>query len=298
MRRSLGGRNMGGGGMIRSVLRAGVPPEPLSCSATINAAANSRTAQNFNDKTTTALTLSSFGANGTSAAFSSLINFPISSSDESEWECVDGIEEEGRAVVFYEDYNDVFATVPSTDEVHHAVSALKQAFGGSDEVAKVSSEMDWIEPSPRLCNSKMLQLHGPDTSVYNAFHLLETEPCVQRMVISLSSDKAVWDAVLDNEVVKELRRSICEQAAECSDKGCGDSNPMKDILSWIVANGKAKIMQVMDSIKKLVYEAFQGHKDVGGDCADPFQEKLTTSLLLSVMVLLVVVITRTTKTTL
>lgn len=28
------------------------------------------------------------------------------------------------------------------------------------------------------------------------------------MVVSLSSDKAVWDAVLNNEVVQELRKSL------------------------------------------------------------------------------------------
>lgn len=31
---------------------------------------------------------------------------------------------------------------------------------------------------------------------------------MQRMVISLSSDKAVWDAVLNNEVVRELKESL------------------------------------------------------------------------------------------
>lgn len=36
---------------------------------------------------------------------------------------------------------------------------------------------------------------------------------MQRMVISLSSDKAVWDAVLNNEVVKELRGSISEEGS-------------------------------------------------------------------------------------
>lgn len=30
------------------------------------------------------------------------------------------------------------------------------------------------------------------------------------MVISLSSDKAVWDAVMNNEVVRELRESVNE----------------------------------------------------------------------------------------
>lgn len=148
----------GGGGMIRTVQRAvragvgGAPPEPISPSAntttTTIASANSRKAKNFNNKRptspNTALTLSSSSSaadgasniNGTSA-FSSLINLPISAasgaaapswvssssptfSDESEWECVGGSEDERAR----EDY--IFGTVPSRDEVHHAVSALQQ----------------------------------------------------------------------------------------------------------------------------------------------------------------------------
>lgn len=33
---------------------------------------------------------------------------------------------------------------------------------------------------------------------------------VQRMVISLASDNSVWDAVMNNEVVRELRDSVYE----------------------------------------------------------------------------------------
>ncbi|KDO38100.1 hypothetical protein CISIN_1g035288mg [Citrus sinensis] len=33
-------------------------------------------------------------------------------------------------------------------------------------------------------------------------------PLFQRMVISLSSDKAVWNAVLNNEAVQELKESF------------------------------------------------------------------------------------------
>lgn len=40
------------------------------------------------------------------------------------------------------------------------------------------SELDWVEPSLHLCNSRMLQPHGSDR-VYDAFHLLQTEPSVQ-----------------------------------------------------------------------------------------------------------------------
>lgn len=30
------------------------------------------------------------------------------------------------------------------------------------------------------------------------------------MVVSLSSDKAVWDAVMKNDVVQEFKKSFCE----------------------------------------------------------------------------------------
>lgn len=56
---------------------------------------------------------------------------------------------------------------------------------------------------------------------------------------------------------------------------------------------KAKIMQLIDKITKLVNEVFQAHNEVKkGDVTDPLEEKLKTSLLLSIVVLIIVVITR------
>ncbi|KAM1501402.1 hypothetical protein ACFXTO_026891 [Malus domestica] len=45
--------------------------------------------------------------------------------------------------------------------------------------------------------------HGVER-VYDAFHLLQTESFMQRMVMALSSDIAVWDVVMNNEVVRKL----------------------------------------------------------------------------------------------
>lgn len=45
-------------------------------------------------------------------------------------------------------------------------------------VSSVGSELDWVEPSLHLYKSKMVQPHGYDT-VYDAFHLLQTETSVQ-----------------------------------------------------------------------------------------------------------------------
>ncbi|KAL0341126.1 UNVERIFIED_CONTAM: hypothetical protein Sradi_4629400 [Sesamum radiatum] len=214
-------------------------------------------------------------------------------------------------------------TVPSRDEVQHAVSALQQVVGpssmrfpagklaedtergvvdeitsplGSEKRVSLSEfEKDWVEPSLHLPNSRMFQTFGSDR-VYDAFHLLQTEPSVQRMVVSLSSDKAVWDAVLNNEMVKELRGSITQAdnlLGESQGKGRDDSNPVKDILSWVLICAKAKIIQLIDTITKLVNEAFQpptGEKK--GENTDGLEGKLKTSLFLSIVVLLIVVITR------
>ncbi|KAK4436382.1 hypothetical protein Salat_0801900 [Sesamum alatum] len=343
----MGGGSGGGGGMIRTVRRVvgGAPPEPFSPSAntttTTIASANSRKAKNLDrnrpTSPNTALTLSSSAScnnNNGKSVFSSQINLPVSATwgaaepswgaspapHDSEWERVDA-SEDGKASVFYEDL--VFGTVPSRDEVQHAVSALRQIVGPSamrfpagklaedtergvvDEVTSplgsekgVSSsefEKDWVEPSLHLRNSRMLKTYGSDR-VYDAFHMLQTEPSVQRMVVSLSSDKAVWDAVLNNEMVKELRGSITRADSllgESPGKGDDSSSPVKDILSWILVNAKAKIMQVMDTITKLVNEVFQplNGKKKGGD-TDVVEGKLKTSLFLSIVVLIVVVITR------
>ncbi|KAL0452582.1 UNVERIFIED_CONTAM: hypothetical protein Slati_1236300 [Sesamum latifolium] len=304
----MGGGSGGGGGMIRTVRRVvgGAPPEPFSPSAnttTTIASANSRKAKSFDrhrpTSPNTALTLSSSSSgngsgssnNGTSS-FSSMINLPTSwgaspAPHDSEGVCVDASDQDATARTsgFYEDL--VFGTVPSRDEVQHAVSALEQVVGpsstrfpagklaedaergvvdeitsplGSEKRVSLSEfEKDWVEPSLHLANSRMFQTYGSDR-VYDAFHLLQTEPSVQRMVVSLSSDKAVWDAVLNNEMVKELRGSITQadnSLGESPDKGRDGSNPAKDILSWVLIHAKAKIMQLMDTITKLVNEAFQ-----------------------------------------
>ncbi|KAK6132210.1 hypothetical protein DH2020_034030 [Rehmannia glutinosa] len=280
----------------------------------------------------TTLTLSSGGPNNNNnnnpnnnngpSAFSSLINLPKSDSsptcsEDMEWECLDANEEE-RVSVFYEDF--VFGTVPSRDEVNYAISALQQVLepsylahfpkekltedtwkevenednrteGIENMISSSESEVDWVEPSVTLCNSRMLRPYGSDR-VYDAFHMLQSEPSVQRMVLSLSSDKAVWDAVLNNEVVKELRGSI-SQADEQGDKGSDDSNPIKDILGWVFVNAKGKIMQLIDKITNLVNEVFQHpNEEKKGGNADPLEGKLKTSLFLSIIVLLIVVVTR------
>ncbi|KAF7850896.1 hypothetical protein BT93_L4910 [Corymbia citriodora subsp. variegata] len=250
---------------------------------------------------------------------------PSSEVDEYEWVFADGNEDQKRSLHF-DDF--VLGSVPSTDEVHGAVSAIQQVFDSGpcsqyvqdrfspyvdndvDQVKNTSnllprvssygSEMDWIEPTLHLSNSRALQ---PCEQVYDAFHLLQRDPSVQRMVISLSSDKAVWDAVLNNEVVKELRESC--QAAEISsipdissDESSVDSNEVVNVVRWMFDNTVAKVTELIEKITKLVGDLFQvppNEEAASSEPADPFEEKLRMSFLLSVVVLLVVAVTRAHK---
>ncbi|CAI9771828.1 unnamed protein product [Fraxinus pennsylvanica] len=353
MHRSFGGgsRGMGGGsgggGMLRTVQRAvragvaGSQPEPFSHASSNNTSTGANTPRNTKQsykKKQSGFTLSSGNNSNVSSTFSSLVNLPVSATpnaatavwgscssstwnDESEWECVDSTEDE-QGHVFIDDF--VFGTVPSRDEVQHAVSALQQVFspaffssfgkekldqdvekdednspiGYKQKLSSADSGLDWVEPSLHLFDSRTLQPHGADR-VYNAFHLLQTEPSVQKMVISLSSDKAVWDAVLNNEVVQKLRGSLFKEPAdknprETSPEGSDDSNPAKDILNWIFMNTKAKIMQLIDKITELVNELFEPReREKSRELTNPLEEMLKTSFFLSIMVLLVVVMTRT-----
>nr|KAJ0215321.1 hypothetical protein LSAT_V11C300153110 [Lactuca sativa] len=42
----------------------------------------------------------------------------------------------------------------------------------------------------------------------DAYHLLQTDASVQKLVLSISSDIEVWDAILKNDEVRDLRRSL------------------------------------------------------------------------------------------
>ncbi|KAI3778093.1 hypothetical protein L2E82_07116 [Cichorium intybus] len=309
-----GGGGRGGGEMIKTVHRVvraglggGASQEPYSHSTTTT----TRTTSNRIRKQTINSTLYlSSNANPSSTCshlnhqhVPAAPNWTFSSSptasDEFDWEYIhDGGSDEGESLnrALYDDF--VFGGVPSKDEVHHAVSSLQESTHGTyeDGIEKIigptgfhksGSELDWIEPS-------LQRLHDPGsiTRVYDAFDLLQTEPSVQRMVISLSSDKAVWDAVMNNEVVRELRESFNEgkSISECSEDSVDDSNPVTQVLRWIFVNTKEKAIEIVEKITKIVNELVRpmgkdekSKKDTADVGQGLFEEKLRSSFLLSII---------------
>ncbi|KAJ0576690.1 hypothetical protein HanIR_Chr05g0227261 [Helianthus annuus] len=273
MRRSFGPK-LGGGGMMKSVhttmrtgIGGGASQESYSHAAT-------RTTGNRNHQpinTTLSLHRPSSPCSYINHPLPDTPAFTTSSppnGDEFDWEYVDGGSDGDSVNGFYDDF--VFGGVPSVQEVNHAVTSLHEVLepvsfaqlmkhqetyhtdddAGLEKILSPTGfELDWREPSMQLCYStSALQVPRSD-KVFDAFHMLQTDPSVQ-MVISLSSDKAVWDAVMNNEVVRALRESISEDKSiyDGSEGGVDDSNPVTQVLCWIFANTKDKVIEIVEKI--------------------------------------------------
>ncbi|KAJ8772345.1 hypothetical protein K2173_027522 [Erythroxylum novogranatense] len=218
-----------------------------------------------------------------------------SCSDEYEWasEAGDGLVDD-----FY------LGPVPSAEEVHDAVSALQMVIKDKlaielekdteeqNSIPTAESELDWAEPSIYMYSSRAPSPYGP-SRVYDAFRMLQTDPSVQQMVISLSSDKAVWDAILNNEMVQVLRNTYhADEAGRPNSES--SSNPAMGAIEWIFENTKARVMRIAEKMLQLVNQLLKPNdkKIKEGSTIDPFEEKLRSSFMLCLMVLLVVVVTR------
>ncbi|XP_020676417.2 uncharacterized protein LOC110095289 isoform X2 [Dendrobium catenatum] len=235
--------------------------------------------------------------------------------DGEEWETIEGEDEEVEMEERFERF--VFGPVPTTQEAEEAVSSIQQMFipvpfgeiierspHEQEEVKdkavtstttkilprslSAESQSDWIEPVMHLYSSKNCQSRERE-KVLDAFRLLQMNPSIQKVVVSLSSDRAVWDAVMKNEVVQEFKKSFYEAESKSQDPNEEDAHPVNGILKWI-ADAKAKIMEVLDKIAKHLSQIFHSHG--AKDELDIFDHVLQSSFMLSVLVFIVVVMNR------
>ncbi|KAL5208198.1 hypothetical protein ABZP36_032633 [Zizania latifolia] len=229
---------------------------------------------------------------------------------EEDWEeVVAGVEEAvqgDRGVEAGEEYRVVFWSPPTGDEVRAAFSSIEEVFGDpfrvdSDEIEKQTALLstsghsssgnssgsdDWIEPAAYALNSTAL-LTREHRNVLDAFRLLQKDPNVQKMVMSLSCDKAVWDAIMNNEAVQDFRRSF--QDAKETDRKGKPGGPA-GVLKWILGNTQAKLMEFIENIMKIVNMVFHP----GGDEEKPdfYSDAVKVSFMLSIFIFIVVAIAR------
>ncbi|KAL2336903.1 hypothetical protein Fmac_011349 [Flemingia macrophylla] len=177
--------------------------------------------------------------------------------------------------------------VPSQGEVEDAISSLQ----GFMRAVSSSSTLQQISGSygQRIANSPGYK------RLCDAFQLLQDDPAIKRLVVSLSSDEALWDAVMS----KVLHQKLLElpDSVESRRPQIPELNEIgMRILSWTLDIIKGKILELIESFQSLVNDLFQSSKmeNTTAD-ATKLDEKVRSSFLLSIVILLIVIVARSQR---
>jgi len=202
-------------------------------------------------------------------------------------ETVDGTEQKRATGSLH---NLVFGHVPSQSEVESAINALLNFIIGE---SSSGSALKCLQQKLDCFDPRQLLSHGYGR-VCDAFRLLQTDPAIKRLVLSLATDKAVWDAVMKNELVQLLRGSL--YTVDCKRPQCSNEEPdlAASILRWILDATKAKVLELIEKFLWLVNDVFQppkGAKPKNGN-KEETEDKVRSSLLLSIVILFIVVLAR------
>ncbi|KAL8210328.1 hypothetical protein R6Q57_007060 [Mikania cordata] len=185
-----------------------------------------------------------------------------------------------------------FGPVPSQIEVQNAIVDLRRVMDGFCTTNSETTEECNYESSRKLMNS-LGQMR-----LLDAYNLLQTDPLVQKLVLSISSDTEVWDAILKNDAVQDLQGSF----PITEEEGTGynhESNSTFLIVKWIFAVMKSKIIEFMEKLEVLVIKTLHSVSKKAKSASehdDILEEKVRSSLLLSIVILLIVFVTRCIET--
>ncbi|KZV43496.1 hypothetical protein F511_19040 [Dorcoceras hygrometricum] len=185
----------------------------------------------------------------------------------------------------------VLGPVPSRDEVRRAISDL-QRFVDTNSASK--SELDGVQQLlSRLDQTNMLQSPGYE-KFHEAVSAMQGDPAFRNTVASISSDKAVWEAIQYNKAVQDLQGSVFAAKKERLLNYSEEQDIIALILRWILNVTRSKVLELAESFGFLVNEMIHSsHKDKPISELDHLlEEKVRSSLLLSIVIMLIVVITR------
>ncbi|XP_074560534.1 uncharacterized protein LOC141816689 [Curcuma longa] len=181
-----------------------------------------------------------------------------------------------------------------SEAIDNNIAQMNMIYNSSSESIDELCHPDWIEPA--------MQAYSLDISNYkerqnalDALQLFNANATLQSMVVSISSDKAVWDAVMNNKTVQELKKTFLEGPSETESSETGSSEEHLDTntgpLGWMFQNAKTKLMEFIDKITKLAKQMFLFHKNET-DGNDAFEDAVRSSLLVSVFVFVIVIMKR------
>lgn len=165
---------------------------------------------------------------------------------------------------------------------------------------KVKWEPSYCQPGQqdyKLCSALSVAQH----KILNALHLLWTNSTVKNMVVSLSTDKAVWNAIMKNEKVQEFKKTYhadkylkhVEFDSRGSKAQWSDGSP--DItavfLRWLFGIAKGVVMKFIEDVISLVNKLFDQQQAME-NAMDVVSDLVNSSFLLSVLVCIIVILKR------
>ncbi|KAL0347635.1 UNVERIFIED_CONTAM: hypothetical protein Scaly_1779500 [Sesamum calycinum] len=143
-----------------------------------------------------------------------------------------------------------FGSVPSRVEVERAILDLQRFMQG---LSASKSGLGGVQGLLHHHGLKMLQSPG-FVKFRDAFSMMQEEPALQNMIVSISCDNAVWKAILSNKAVQELRGSI--SAVKEAKQLSYDEEPdiANLILRWVMSFTKSKVLELVEKFGQLVNE--------------------------------------------
>ncbi|KAL9683300.1 hypothetical protein QQ045_015120 [Rhodiola kirilowii] len=185
----------------------------------------------------------------------------------------------------------IFGAVPSESE---AKSALTELHNYTTGISSPGTILDRFQHMLLGYHPTVVQSDGY-RKVRTALSFLHSDSSFQRVVVSLSCDKVLWNAVMNNkEVVKMKERLLPVHVLNMSmPKSCAEEPDLAlRILKWILELTKTKILELIESFKSLVNAVFQAH--YGGDLSANalMEENIASSILLCIFNLLIIILAR------
>jgi hypothetical protein len=163
----------------------------------------------------------------------------------------------------------------------------------------------WIEPPPYEMVTSPKEPEAPSSAMLEAFHQFQHNPQVQGMVVSLATDKGVWDAVLANEKIKEFRRNFSAPTSEDSLSGAMDlkgkgSRKNNNVFSRLFWKSKQAFANFITSFQDFVTALFETAENKGpansaNGKTNFFERSVKACMMLAILVLAVVVFKRSAQ---
>ncbi|KAI6702736.1 hypothetical protein NL676_011872 [Syzygium grande] len=180
----------------------------------------------------------------------------------------------------------VLGLLPSELEIEKAIRALLDLW---QSASSSGSEQYWMQLLG--CRDSSILMSSGWGRVRHALHLLQTEPAIKKLVISVVLDKAFWSAIMNNQSVQQFQEKLLSDETE-SPQICEEVNWGTNDLQWLLDILKDKIMELIEKFKLLLIKALQLSQPPTPEATAELEENIRSSLLLSVLIILIVVLAR------